>query len=121
MKLAGHVLRSFLSPSGQNAGEEQALLSLARQIGIEPDSDEPKLNDVAKVRVLPGSAAEQAGIRSGDQITALDGEKIMQLKDLVALMAWLPLDKDSHASAASRRNSPDTSPRGSADRSDFAW
>jgi hypothetical protein len=100
VKLAGDVLRSFLRPSGQDAHDEQALLSLARQIGIEPDSDEPTLNDVGKVRVLPGSAAEQAGIRSGDRITALNGEKVVRLKDVVALLAWLPLDKDSQELAA---------------------
>ena len=100
VKLAGDVLRNFLSPSDQNADYDQALLSLARQIGIEPGSDELSLNDVIKVRVLPGSAAEQASIRTGDQITALNGEKIVRLKDLVALLAWVPLEEDSRELAA---------------------
>ncbi|MHC4179599.1 MAG: PDZ domain-containing protein [Planctomycetota bacterium] len=68
---------------------------LVRQIGIEPDSDDPALSDLIKIRVLPGSAAEKAGIRSGDRITALDGDKVERFRDVVGLLAWVPPDKES--------------------------
>ena len=52
------------------------------------------------MRVLKRSPAEQAGIRTGDQIIALNGEEIVQLKDMIALLAWVPLDKQSTELAA---------------------
>ena len=39
------------------------------------------------VSIAPGSAAEAAGIREGDVITALDGEPISDPSDLAATIA----------------------------------
>ena len=93
--LPGDALQPFLNPTARNGNDVQNLLPLVRHIGIEPDSDEPAPNDILNVRVLPGSAAEKAGIRSGDRITALNGERVERVKDVVALVAWVPFDDES--------------------------
>ena len=98
--LPGDALQPFLNPTARNGNDLKSLLPLVRQIGIEPDSGEPTPNDTLSVRVLPGSAADKAGIHSGDQITALHGERVVRLKDLVALLAWVPLDDESRESLA---------------------
>ncbi len=95
VKLAGDALKGFLSPSTRNGDDMQNLLPLVRQIGLELDSDKPALSDVLKVRVLPDSAAEKAGIRSGDRITALNGDRVERFRDVVGLLAWVPPDNES--------------------------
>ena len=42
-----------------------------------------------------GTTAVEAGLRTGDRITALDGEKIVRLKDVLALLAWVPPNEES--------------------------
>jgi S1-C subfamily serine protease len=96
--LPGDALQPFLNPKGQNGYDLQSLLAVVRQIGVEPDSDEPTRNDVLKVRILPNSAAEKAGIRSGDRIIALNGAEVVRLKDALGLLAWVPLDDESRQS-----------------------
>ena len=103
VRLPGDALQPFLNPTDRAGNDVQSLLSLVRQIGIEPDSDAPTLSGVLKVRILPGSAAEKAGIRSGDRITALNGDEVVRLKDLVALLAWVPLDNDTRQSIAKEK------------------
>ncbi len=100
VKLASDVLRRFLSPSAQNGDDVQEWLAMFRQIGFEPDSDIPALSSVLKVRVLPGSAAEKAGIRSGDRITALNDDKVKRLQDVVNLLAWVQVDDQTQQSLA---------------------
>jgi len=100
VKLASDVLRTLLSPSAQNGDDVQKWLAMFRQIGLEPDSDKPALSSVLKVRVLPGSAAEKAGIRSGDRITALNDDKVKRLQDVVNLLAWLQVDDQTQQSFA---------------------
>jgi S1-C subfamily serine protease len=96
--LPGDALQPFLNPTARNGYDLQSLLAVVRQIGIEPDSDEPTRNDLLKVRILPNSAAEKAGIRSGDRITALNGDEVVRLKDMIALLAWVPLDNKARQS-----------------------
>ncbi|MHC4179598.1 MAG: PDZ domain-containing protein [Planctomycetota bacterium] len=64
----------------------QNLAPLVRQMGIVPFS----LRNELKVRVLPGSAAEKAGIRTGDRITALSGLNVKRVEDVAALWALWP-------------------------------
>jgi hypothetical protein len=92
--LPGDALEPFLNPKAQDGYDLKSLAALVRQIGIEPDSDEPTWNDVVKVRILPNSAAAKAGIRSGDRITALNGAEVVRLKDVLGLVAWVPLDDE---------------------------
>lgn len=64
----------------------QNLTPLVRQLGIVPLS----LRNELEIRVLPGSAAEKAGLRSGDRITALNGTSVECFDDVVALWALFP-------------------------------
>lgn len=95
VRLPGDALQPFLNPTARTGSDIQDWLPLLRQIGIQPDSDEPKLSDVLTVRVIPGSPAAKAGIRSGDRITALNGERVDRVKDVIALVAWVPMDDES--------------------------
>jgi hypothetical protein len=72
----------------------QNLTALARQIGIVPNTR----RDSIEVRVLPGSAAEKAGLRTGDRITALSGEKVERLEDVAAHWALLPFYAEAQQS-----------------------
>jgi len=45
-------------------------------------------------RVRAGSAAEQAGLRQGDVITALGGQPIIQAADVHKLVSQLPAGRD---------------------------
>ncbi len=92
--LPGDALQPFLNPTAQNGYDLESLVALLRQFGIEPDSDEPTRNDVLDVRILPNSAAEKAGIRSGDRIIALAGGQVVRVKDVIGLLAWVPLDDE---------------------------
>lgn len=100
VKLASDVLRWSSSPSAQNGDDVQKWLAMFRQIGFEPDSDKPALSSVLRVRVLPGSAAEKAGIRSGDRITALNDDEVKRLQDVVNLLAWVQVDDQTQQSLA---------------------
>jgi predicted metalloprotease with PDZ domain len=92
--LPGDALQRFPNPTAQNGYDLESLAALLRQLGIESDSDEPTRNDLLNVRILPGSAAEKAGIRSGDRIIALAGGQVVRVKDVIGLLAWVPLDDE---------------------------
>ena len=52
-------------------------------LGVSPDGSE----DVARIgSIIPGSAAEKAGIRVGDVIVKIDGDEIKRYEDLPALI-----------------------------------
>ena len=73
-------LRQGRAPSSARLGIEVTDLTpdVARQLGVDVD-------DGAVVgAVAPGSAAEDAGLRSGDVIVAFDGEPIASAEELVA-------------------------------------
>jgi len=72
----------------------QNLTALARRIGIVPNTRRASI----EVRVLPGSAAEKAGLRAGDRITALSGEKVERLEDVAAHWALLPFYAEARQS-----------------------
>lgn len=72
----------------------QNLTALARQIGIVPNAR----RDSIEVRVLPGGAAERAGLRTDDRITALNGEKVERLDDVAAHWALLPFYAEARQS-----------------------
>lgn len=55
-------------------------------IGLEIDADEG--NRVAKV--IPGSAAEKAGIKAGDVIETLEGQSILSLADIQFALHFSP-------------------------------
>ncbi|MHC4406499.1 MAG: PDZ domain-containing protein [Planctomycetota bacterium] len=68
------------------------LLELVKLAGIVPDLSEVGMGQPPKVDVLPGSLAEKAGIRSGDRITALNGQAIERIEDVPAVCGRLSLD-----------------------------
>ena len=67
------------------------LLQLVKLAGIVPDLSEVGMDQPPKVEVLPGSLAEKAGIRSGDRITALNGQTVKRIEDVPAVWSQLTL------------------------------
>jgi S1-C subfamily serine protease len=61
---------------------------LAQQNNQDPNSPFviPEINGVLVVRVLPNTPAEQAGMRRGDIITAIDGQKITDASQLQSIV-----------------------------------
>jgi hypothetical protein len=77
------------------AGESNAskLASIISQFGVAPDLSDGANGLPPKVRVLPGSLAEKAGIRSGDRVVALNGRPVNRPEDVLTLWPQLKLDK----------------------------
>ena len=67
------------------------LLQLVKLVGIVPDLSEVGMDQPPKVEILPGSLAEKAGIRSGDRITALNGQTVKRVEDVPAVWSQLTL------------------------------
>lgn len=76
LKADGQVERGWLGVSIQGMDEE-----IAGSLGLE----EPRGALVADV--VPGSPADEAGLRAGDVITTFDGEPVEKVKDLTRLAA----------------------------------
>jgi len=74
-------------------GNVQKLLLLAGRIGIVPDLSELGEDRPPKVQVLPGNAADKAGVRSGDRIIALNERPIRRMEDVLVLWSQLNFDK----------------------------
>jgi hypothetical protein len=80
---------------GDPPDDTATVLRLVGRIGLVPDLEELRQRQPLKppkVYVLPGSAAEKAGIRSGDRITALNGRLVEQGKDIEELWERLSWD-----------------------------
>jgi protocatechuate 3,4-dioxygenase beta subunit len=76
---------------GDPPHDVSVLLRLVGRIGIVPDLSGEGKDKALSVFVVPGSAAEKAGIRSGDQITALNGrlvERGNDIRDLWERLSW---------------------------------
>jgi hypothetical protein len=71
----------------------QKLLLLATRIGIVPDLSEVGKSRPPKVQVFRGSAAEKAGVRSGDRVTAINGQPLKGIEDMLRLWSQLRFDK----------------------------
>ena len=76
IQTAGH---GGAPPSGQQAGERRASLGTMPDFAFEGEG-------VRVQQVMPGSAAEEAGIKAGDVIIALDGEAVANLRSYSALL-----------------------------------
>ena len=81
----------FRRPSPES--NAQSLLRLAQRLGIAPRVDKAGGGPLAMtLSVAPGSLAEKAGIRSGDGITALNGEPFGRIENVPAQLGQLRLD-----------------------------
>ena len=80
-------------PRSKPSGNVQMLLLLAGRIGIVPDLSELGKDRPPKVQVLPGNAADKAGVRSGDRIIALNGRPIKRMEDVLGIWNQLNFDK----------------------------
>jgi serine protease DegS len=74
----GHVVRGWLGFMPQDLSPEQSA-----QLGISPDGG------VTVVNILVKSPAFEAGVRPGDLITGLDGERVTNAQELVSRVAAL--------------------------------
>jgi len=79
----GRVVRGFLGVQPQDVDDD-----LARALGL--DSREGSL----VAGVVPGTAADRAGIKNGDVIMSLDGHKIRNSDHLRNVVARTPVNKD---------------------------
>jgi hypothetical protein len=79
------------APKGSGGGERSGSRP---SLGTIPDFGERSEPGVLLTGVMPGSPAEQAGLKSGDVVTGLGGKKVLNLQDLsYALGAHRPGDQ----------------------------
>jgi hypothetical protein len=92
---------------------------LPENIGIEIDPDAGNRIDA----VLPGSAAEKAGLRAGDVLSILNGQAVYSIADIQFILHHLPAEAE--LAAAARRNGEEVRGvlrlSGNWRRSDFSW
>jgi membrane-associated protease RseP (regulator of RpoE activity) len=74
------VLRSKPNPDSNRV---RILQQLAKRIGVVPNILEAAGDEIPKFLVVPGGPAAKAGMRSGDQISALDGRPVRSLVELM--------------------------------------
>lgn len=80
---------------GPAAGRNlNALLELAKGIGVLPAGDEPCPDAPLDLRVMPDSVAYHAGLRTGDRILEIGGEQAATLSDALALWRMIAYDSD---------------------------
>ena len=84
LKEKGEVTRGWLGVQIRDLDE-----SLANYYKLDPFSA------VYVENVVPGDPADQAGIRSGDIILSVDGQKVTSGRDLAGLVARIPVGKKS--------------------------
>ena len=84
LKEKGEVTRGWLGVQIRDLDE-----SLANYYKLEPFSA------VYVENVVPGDPADQAGIRSGDIILSVDGQKVASGRELAGLVARIPVGKKS--------------------------
>jgi len=75
------------------SADPQTLLLLAGRIGVVPDLSQLGRDQPPTVMVLPGNAADKAGMRSGDRIIALNGRPIKRMEDVPGIWSQLNFDK----------------------------
>jgi hypothetical protein len=71
----------------------QVLLQLAKRIGVVPNLWEAGNDGNLGFLVVPGSPAAKAGMRSGDQLSAVNGRSVQNLLDLMKVERMADLDK----------------------------
>ena len=91
-ELFNHAMRGMVSAldpySGYEVPREHSTQQIRRKgsvVGIGATAVKPDGKPVTVIRVLPGTPAETAGVRPGDQIMAIDGVNIIPLNLTSAL------------------------------------
>jgi hypothetical protein len=70
-------------------------LGIALRLGLVPDLTSLGKDRPLQVLVLPDSPADKAGVRSGDQITALNGSAVARMEDVPEVWSQLSLNQAS--------------------------
>ena len=87
---AGEPLRLSIEREGANGPERRVLESpaLDREAAVSLARDLSIVGDLAssRVSVLPGSGAEQAGVRSGDRVVSIGGSPVRTWEDIPSLV-----------------------------------
>ena len=83
---------------GRMHGQQQ-MEGARAALGVHLDPHAPA---VVVSRVAPGSPAEQAGIRPGDEIIALNGQQLRHFSELINQAGQLPLDQPATLEIVSR-------------------
>lgn len=60
---------------------------LGPKLGLMPGYDDAETRGMAVSGVMPGGAAEAAGIKKGDRITAIEGKPVKNVQDYMKVMA----------------------------------
>jgi hypothetical protein len=79
--------------SNPDANRVRVLLQFAKRIGVVPNIAEAAGDEIPKFLVLPGGPAAKAGMKSGDQISALDGRPVRNLVELMEPWNMTGFDK----------------------------
>ncbi|PYF12905.1 regulator of sigma E protease [Rhodobacter viridis] len=83
LAIEGVALPDYSELSKITTPEQPSLSYRVLRDGTDMVVDGPQLAPPRAAQVLPQSAADEAGIKAGDVITAIDGQKIWRFDDLV--------------------------------------